>query len=75
MSGYPPHTVRAVEDKRPRSGKHAMYRALISVGEQRWVRFGKRAGNTNRAAVLRAFMDWYTREPGAKLPQRPAADD
>ncbi|PWI20549.1 hypothetical protein DI272_19180 [Streptomyces sp. Act143] len=30
-------------------------------------------GRSPRGAVLREFMRWYMRRPGAKLPARPAA--
>lgn len=30
-------------------------------------------GRSPRARVLREFMDWYMRRPGAKLPERPPA--
>lgn len=30
-------------------------------------------GRSPRARVLREFMRWYMRRPGAKLPERPAA--
>jgi len=30
-------------------------------------------GRSPRARVLREFMRWYMRRPGAKLPDRPAA--
>jgi len=30
---------------------------------------------TDRSAVLREFTDWWLRKPGAKLPDRPSADD
>ena len=33
----------------------------------------KRAG-TDRSAVIRQFLQWYVREPGAKMPKRPEAD-
>lgn len=36
-----------------------------------WVAFGKAVGNRRRAAVIREFMRWYIRDPGAKLPKRP----
>lgn len=36
-----------------------------------WARFGSLAGAKNRAALLRAFIRWYLRLPGAKLPERP----
>jgi hypothetical protein len=35
-----------------------------------WARFGAVAGR-NRAALLREFIRWYLRIPGAKLPARP----
>jgi hypothetical protein len=35
-----------------------------------WERFGEVA-EPDRSAVLRAFVAWYVREPGAKLPVRP----
>ncbi len=40
-----------------------------------WDEFGQAttAGGTDRSAALRAFMAWYARRPGAKLPARPAA--
>jgi hypothetical protein len=41
----------------------------IRVDPTLWVRFGVAVGD--RAAALRAFMRWYLREPGAKLPKRP----
>lgn len=31
------------------------------------------AGRSPRAKVLREFMRWYMRRPGAKLPERPPA--
>lgn len=31
------------------------------------------AGRSPRARVLREFMRWYMRRPGAKLPERPPA--
>lgn len=35
-----------------------------------WDRFGAVA-RPDRSTVLRAFVRWYVREPGAKLPRRP----
>ena len=47
--------------------------ACFRVPEQTWTRFAEvaRENGTDRAALLRAFIAWYLREPGAKLPQRP----
>ena len=42
-----------------------------------WTRFDEAIGRTNpdsdRSKVLRQFIAWYVREPGAKLPARPSA--
>jgi hypothetical protein len=47
----------------------------IRVDAELWDDFGKAAtaSDTDRSAALRAFMAWYARRPGAKLPARPAA--
>jgi hypothetical protein len=34
-----------------------------------------KAAGSDRATVLRAFIKWYIRRPGAKLPQRPSPAD
>lgn len=46
----------------------------IRIGDE-WYEFdeaAKRMG-TERAALVREFIAWYLRRPGAKLPARPAA--
>lgn len=45
------------------------------VGDQ-WYAFdaATKAQGSDRATVLREFIDWYLREPGAKQPERPARD-
>lgn len=47
----------------------------IRVDANLWNEFGQAtaAGDTDRSAALRAFMAWYARRPGAKLPVRPSA--
>ena len=47
--------------------------ACIRVPEEVWKRFSEvaRANDTDRSTVLRAFIAWYLRDPGAKLPDRP----
>lgn len=35
-----------------------------------WARFGETA-DPDRSALLREFIRWYIREPGAKMPRRP----
>lgn len=37
-----------------------------------WVAFGLAADD--RSAVVREFVRWYTRQPGAKMPKRPTAE-
>ncbi|MGP4008144.1 hypothetical protein [Streptomyces sp. 4N124] len=47
--------------------------------DDEWFPFGDAArslqpqGRSPRAKVLREFMRWYMRRPGAKLPERPPA--
>lgn len=43
------------------------------LAEHLWIRFGEAAerAGTDRGTLLRAFVSWYLREPGAKLPDRP----
>lgn len=38
-----------------------------------WSAFGQvaRGADTNRAELLREFIRWYIRQPGATLPKRP----
>jgi hypothetical protein len=45
----------------------------IRVDPALWERFGAATAkaDTDRSAVLRAFMAWYSREPGARQPIRP----
>jgi hypothetical protein len=44
----------------------------IRIGDT-WYDFdaASKAMGTERAAVIRQLIDWYIREPGAKLPDRP----
>lgn len=44
----------------------------VRIGDT-WYDFdaGAKAMDTERAAVIRELIDWYIREPGAKLPTRP----
>lgn len=44
----------------------------IRIGDT-WYDFdaAAKAMGTERAAVIRQLIDWYIREPGAKLPTRP----
>jgi hypothetical protein len=40
-----------------------------------WKKLGALIGDRNRSDLLRSFVAWYVREPGAKLPERPARKD
>jgi len=42
----------------------------VRVDRGLWESFGSVA-EPDRSAVLREFIRWYVREPGAKLPRRP----
>lgn len=48
-------------------------KVTLRVTDAAWQRFGEAAqsAGTDRAALLRAFMAWFSKEPGAKLPPRP----
>lgn len=41
----------------------------VRMDEDLWSDFG--ALTDDRSAVLRHFVEWYVRRPGAKRPQRP----
>jgi len=43
----------------------------IRVEQTLWDKFGALVGPRERAEVIRQFIRWYVREPGAKLPKRP----
>ncbi|MYU24609.1 GIY-YIG nuclease family protein [Streptomyces sp. SID8352] len=45
----------------------------VRIATQRWIEFGRAAkvGGTSRGKVVAQLIDWYIREPGAKLPDRP----
>lgn len=60
MSEKPPHTP-------PRQ---------IRIGDD-WYDFGAAAKSqgTERAAVVREFIAWYLRRPGATMPKRPDLSD
>lgn len=48
-------------------------RQTIRVDEDLWARFGGQAEaiGKDRSTLLREFMRWYVREPGARMPKRP----
>jgi hypothetical protein len=39
--------------------------------DELWEPFGAAVGMRERAEVIRQFVAWYLRRPGAKLPVRP----
>lgn len=45
----------------------------MRIEEDLWEPFGKLVGERNRSTVIRQFIAWYIRKPGAKLPERPPA--
>lgn len=47
----------------------------IRIGDE-WYDFDRaaKAAGTERAALVREFIAWYLRQPGAKLPARPSAE-
>lgn len=48
-------------------------KVTLRVPETLWQQLGEAtsAAGTDRAALIRAFIRWYLRESGAKLPDRP----
>jgi len=45
----------------------------LRIDRATWTEFGEAAAatGTDRSKLLREFIDWYLRRPGAKLPKRP----
>lgn len=43
----------------------------IRIERELWDPFGDLVGDRARAEVIRQFVAWYIRKPGAKLPKRP----
>ncbi|MDG4788074.1 hypothetical protein O7626_19370 [Micromonospora sp. WMMD1102] len=45
----------------------------IRIDPTLWERFGRAVAllGGDRSGVLREFIRWYVREPGAKMPKRP----
>jgi hypothetical protein len=56
----------------PNAPKTPISRFRIDATE--WAAFGDAVPEgTDRSAVLRDFIAWYLRRPGAKMPKRPDA--
>jgi hypothetical protein len=43
----------------------------IRIEPDLWDRFGLAAGQQGRSPLIRDFIRWYLRMPGAKMPKRP----
>ncbi|MEF9881579.1 hypothetical protein [Streptomyces sp. P9-A4] len=52
--------------------KHPV-RGLRGIDDDLWNDFDRavQASGSDRSAVLRRYMEWFTGRPGAKLPERP----
>lgn len=50
-----------------------MPKQAIRVSKEKWDRFGVVADDagTDRSTLVREFIDWYLRERGGVLPERP----
>lgn len=57
---------------RPATGKTFVARARVPLSK--WERLGELAAEagTDRSKLINEFIDWYLRERGAVLPERPA---
>lgn len=47
---------------------------VVRIADADWVELGEVAEG-GRAEVIRQFIAWYLRRPGAKMPVRPPARD
>jgi antitoxin component of RelBE/YafQ-DinJ toxin-antitoxin module len=58
-----------------RSGRGTA-RQTIRIEEDLWARFAAACEQTgtDRSTAIREFVAWYVREPGTKLPKRPAGE-
>ncbi|MER5875411.1 hypothetical protein ABT119_05720 [Streptomyces sp. NPDC001910] len=52
-------------------------RGVRNVTDELWEEFGEATARdgSDRSAVIRRFMEWYTRRPGTEHPRRPAASE
>lgn len=57
----------------PDSRKRKTPQRTLVVDPEEWEELARNAqlAGSERAVVLRSFIRWYNRRPGAKLPQRP----
>jgi hypothetical protein len=57
---------------RPRTGQTPVQH--LRIPDDDWGAFGEVLGR-DAHGTIRAVIRWYLREPGAKLPERPARDE
>lgn len=63
------------DDLRERYGPQHTVRVHDHVWSEATTR-AKRQGKRDRVSqVVREFLDWYTDQPGAKMPRRPSESD
>lgn len=53
------------------SDNHTPLRPVRVEGDL-WELFGRVVGARKRSAIVREFIGWYLRRPGAELPSRPS---
>ena len=46
-------------------------RRQVGIDQPQWDRLEQLVGDRGRGDIIRRLVDWYLREPGAKLPERP----
>ena len=51
-----------------------MKQVTFRMKKKAWDALGEAVGRQNRSQVIRQFIAWYVREPGAKLPKRPGEE-
>lgn len=57
---------------RPKTGKTPVQHVRIDATD--WADLGALVGAGKRSAVIRDFLRWYLRRPGARLPERPTQE-
>lgn len=67
-----PSVATVLDVPRPATGQTFIARARVP--HEKWERFAEAtaAQGTDRSKAINEFVDWYLRERGARLPERPA---
>jgi hypothetical protein len=79
-TGGKPHAMiatMATDKERRKEHRHAhKQRILRGISDELVATFDAttHVAGSNRSAITRQFWEWYVRLPGAKLPERPAAE-